>query len=368
MRKLFSFIKKEFRHIIRDKRTLLIVFAMPVALVLLFGFAITTEIKDAKIAILDNSHDQMSTQIVDKMTSSGYFIADKFVATNDDLPRVFADGRIKLAIVFPPNFAYDYHHQGNAQIQLIADASDLNTATQLINYATSIINDYQVELQKSPKNVGLFDTTVKMLYNPEQKSVYMFVPGVLALIMAIISAMMTAVSIAKEKESGTMRVLTVSPLNTITIIIGKVLPYLIISFISTILILILAVWVFEMPINGSLSLLLLVCLIFLFTSMAMGILIASFVKNQQLAAIISIVGLFLPIALLSGFIYPIENMPAFLQVICHCFPAKWFIEAIKGVMIKGVGFSYVWLQIVVMLGMTALFLTISIKRFNKKVS
>lgn len=365
MKQLRAFVQKEFKHIIRDKRTLLIVFAMPVVLVLLFGFAITTEVKDTKIAILDNAKDELSIALVNKIASSGYFDVHKYLNSNSEIKSVFGDGEVRLALVIPDNFSKEYYSNGKAQVQLIADASDLNNATSIINYANAIIKDYQAELTNAPHNGGLFETTVKMLYNQEQKSVYMYVPGVLALVLALISAMMTAMSLTKEKELGTLRVLTVSPLRRKTIIAGKVIPYLIISLIDALIILLLAVWVLAMPINGSYILLFVVCLTFLLTSVSMGIFISSFTDTQQVAAFISIVGLFLPTTLLSGFIYPIENMPVVLQGVCQLFPAKWFIVAIKNVMIKGVGLEYVWVELLVMFSMTIFFISISMKRESR---
>lgn len=368
MKELYSFIRKEFRHILRDKRTLLIIFAMPVVLVILFGFAISTEIKDAEIAVLDNSQDELSAGIVNRLVSSGYFIKVADLTADKELDDVFGNGRIKMAVVIPANFSDDFYHNSKAQVQLIADASDLNTATTLINYASSVIQAYQQELAEPSGPKPLFDTTVKMLYNPELKEVYMFVPGVLTLILILVSAMMTAVSLAREKESGTMRVLTVSPLRPTTIIIGKVIPYLLLSLVNTFTIILLSVFVLGMPVNGSIGLLFFVCLVFLFTAMSLGILIASFAETQQVAVIVSIVGLFLPTVLLSGFIYPIENMPGILQVICHIFPGKWFIEAIKSVMLKGAGISNIWLQLTVLAGMALLFIRISISQFTRRLS
>lgn len=366
MKSTVAFIHKEFLHILRDKRTLLIVFAMPIVLVLLFGFAITTDVKDAKIAVLDNAKDDLSIGLLNKLTSSGYFQTERYLNTNADVQSVFGDGKVKLVIVIPANFSEAYHHDGVAKVQLIADATDPNAAAAITAYANAIIHDYQTEISGAPQRGALFDVIVKMYYNPELKSVYMYVPGVLALILAIISAMMTAISLTKEKEFGSFRTLSVSPLKIKTIVIGKVIPYLLISLIDTFIVLILSRFVFDMPINGSLVLLFVVCILFLFTSMSMGVLIASLVNSQQVAAIISIVGLFLPTTLLSGFIYPIENMPIILQALCQVFPAKWFIVAIKSVMIKGVGLQYIWIELLVMMAMALIFLTIGIKKFSKQ--
>lgn len=368
MKRILAFTKKEFRHIMRDKRTLLIILAMPIVLVLLFGFVISTEIKNARIAILDNSKDELSIALVSQIAASNSFELSDMLCSNGDLDHVFKDGSVKLAIIIPDNFSKDIYGEGFSTVQIIADASDLNIATILINYTNAIIRDFQANLTPQQQNQGLFDVAINMYYNPELKSVYMFVPGVLALVMSIIAAMMTAISLTKEKELGTLRVLTTSPLKSSTIVIGKVVPYLLISIIDTFIILWLSVYVLGMPINGTLFSLFVVCFMFLLTSMSLGILISSFTSSQQIAALVSMVGLFMPTTLLSGFIYPIEDMPLVLQGVCQIFPAKWFIVAIKDVMIKGVGFSYFWVDLLVMLFMTVLFLTISIKKYSRRIA
>jgi ABC-2 type transport system permease protein len=242
----------------------------------------------------------------------------------------------------------------------------MNTATALINYARSIIEDYRIEKLNVTGISPPFETTVKMVYNPEMKDVYMFVPGVLALVLMLICAMMTAVSLAREKENGTLKILTVSPLRTPQIIIGKVIPYLIIALLDTFVIIGLSVWIFAIPIKGSLLTLFAVCLMFLITALSLGILISSISKTQQVAIFISIITLFLPTTILSGFIYPIENMPLILQGICQVFPAKWFIEAIKAVMIKGSSISAIWIQLTVLAIMTLIFIRLSIVKYSKK--
>jgi len=366
MNKFIPFIQKEFYHIFRDKKTLLIVFVMPIVLVILFGFAIRTEIKDARIAILDNSKDELSVGLANKLFSSGYFIKDRDLVSNKEIEGAFQEGKIKLAIVIPANFSQDFYKTGSAPIQIIADAININTATALTNYVNSIIEDYRKEKLNVVSVSAPFDTTVKMVYNPEMKDVYMFVPGVLALVLMLISAMMTSVSLAKEKENGTLKILTVSPLRTYQIIIGKVIPYLIISLLNAGVIIGLSVWIFAIPINGSLLTLFVVCLLFLITALSLGILISSISKTQQVAIFISIITLFLPTTILSGFIYPIENMPLPFQGICQIFPAKWFIEAIKAVMIKGSDMSAIWLQLTVLTVMAIIFIRLSIVKYSKK--
>lgn len=370
MRQLIPFIKKEFYHIFRDRETLLIMFIMPIILVVLFGFAIRSEIKESRIAILDKSKDELSIGLTNKLLSTDYFICDTYATTDAEIGAeigaIFRKGDISLAIVIPKNFSQDFYKDGKAKIQLITDASNLNTSTVLKSYAQSIIEDYRREKLKIDSDPMPFETSIRMIYNPEMKDVYMFVPGVLALILIVISALMTAISLTREKEFGTLDILKVSPLRTSHIIIGKIIPYLIIAVINTVIILGLSVWFFNMPINGSIWTLTAVCVMFLITSLSLGIFISSVAKTQQVAIFMSIIALFLPTMLLSGFIYPIENMPLPLQVICHIFPAKWFIEAIKAVMIKGSSISAIWLQLVVLGATSILVLRISIVKYSRK--
>lgn len=366
MKALEPFIRKEFYHILRDRKTLLIVLVMPVVLVVLFGFAIRTELRDAPIAIFDQAHDELSTGLTHKLLSSGYFIKVKDLSRSADIEAVFKNGEAKMVIVFPPYFSRDFYHSQQASVQLLADASNINTATTLISYVQAIVDDYRQQALRFAGALPPFEFTVKMMYNPALEDVYMFVPGVLALVLMLVSAMMTSVSLAREKENGTFRLLTVSPLAVWKIIFGKVIPYLLLSLINTVVILVLSVFMLGMPMNGSLLTLFPVCLLFLFTALSLGILISSVAQTQQVAIFISIIGLFLPTVLLSGFIYPIENMPLPLQLFCQLFPAKWFIEAIKTVMIKSGGIADVWLQLVVLLGMTLLFLRLSVLRYSLK--
>ena len=369
MTTFFAFVKKEVFHILRDKRTLLILFGMPIALVLIFGFAITNEIKDAKIAILDLSEDEISHEISNKVLSSGYFILHEKLHSTADIERTFQKGKTKLALVFGSDFKANFFDKakGRPQIQIIADASDPNTGTALINYATAIIADYQQEqlaLSKMPLQIK---TEVKMLYNPLQKSVFMFVPGVMTVILMLVSALMTSVALTREKELGTMEVLLVSPLKPPLIIIGKVIPYAILSFINACTIILMGMFIFGMPMNGSWSLLLSVCLLFILTSLALGIFISTRTEKQQVAMLMSLAGLMLPSIILSGFIFPIESMPMPLQVLSNIIPAKWFIIIIKDVMLKGLDWAYIWQETCILGLMTLIFMAASIKNFKVRL-
>ncbi|MCE1163869.1 MAG: ABC transporter permease [Bacteroidetes bacterium] len=364
MKRFLNFVWKEFLHILRDYRTLLILFGMPVAQVLLFGFAITNEIKDAKIAILDFSKDNVTKEISDKILSSGYFMLYENLQSPKDIEPAFRKGIIKEVIVFEPDFGKNLERTGTANIQLVADASDPNFANMVIGYTTSIIADYQSELSKGKTLPAMINPEIKMLYNPNLKSVFMFVPGLMSVILLLVSALMTSISITKEKELSTMEVLLVSPLNPFQIIVGKVIPYLFLSLVNSAAVLILAKYVFEVPTVGSLPLLIAESTLFLITSLSLGILISTISNNQQTAMMISLGALMLPTIILSGYIFPIENMPVVLQILSNIIPAKWYIRIVKGIMLKGVSFDYIWKETIILLGMTLFFITLSIKKFK----
>jgi ABC-2 type transport system permease protein len=372
MKQFLAFVLKEFRHIYRDRRTMMILFGMPVVQVLLFGFVLTNEIKNASIAVLDPAKDEASIRLTNKLVSSGYFRVERNLRTAEELEPAFRQGKIKLALVFPPDFAQQLDHGGAAQLQIIGDASDPNTATTLINYANAIILDFQqersnFELQTSNFKPATIRAETRMRYNPEQKAVFNFVPGVMTLILMLVSAMMTSITLAREKELGTMEVLLVSPLKPLQIVLGKTAPYLALSFLNAIIVVIMGMVVFGMPMRGSFLLLGFECFLYMFVSLALGILISTKAENQMTALFASALALMMPTMLLSGFIFPRESMPLPLQVIGAAFPATWFNPIIKGIMIKGVGLDFLWKQTLILLGMAVLFIGLSIRNFKSRL-
>ena len=364
MKRFLGFVIKEFRHIFRDKRTMIILFGMPVVQLILFGYVVTNEIKNAKIAIYDKSKDEVTRAISQKIISSGYFELNSYIVQDEQIEKSFREGSTKEVIIFENNFAKKLEKEGAASVQIIADASDPNTASILVNYTTGIINDYfrkevvqgELPLQIIPE--------VRMYYNESLKGVYMFVPGTMALILMLISAMMTSISIAKEKEIGTMEVLLVSPLKPVQIIVGKVLPYVVLSFINALTILLIGQYVFGVPVLGNYFLLLAECMLFIILALSLGILISTVSKNQQVAMMLSMFALMLPTILLSGFIFPIENMPKILQYLSVIMPPRWFIIILKNIMLKGTGIEYVWKETLILAGMTMFFIIMSVKRFK----
>lgn len=368
MKMLRAFVLKETRHILRDVRTLAITILMPVVLVILFGYVITNEIKNVQMAVYMPQVDQQARLIVDRFTSSGYFDEVELLDSNQDIPTTLQRGK-KLALVFPDQFGQKLRNGQPVSVQLVLDASDMNTSQAIIGYAETILNEYKAEYaQKNGFSVNQpFDLQIQMLYNPSLKSVYMFLPGVLALIMLIVSAMMTAISIAREKELNTLRLLLVSPLKPIVIIIGKVIPYMVLSVLNTLLIIGLSTLVFKIPIEGNIFLLSFLCLLFICTALAFGILIGLNSQSQQVAIMISILSLFLPTLMLSGFVFPIENMPVFLQWFSNIFPAKWFIIALRSILIRGAGILFVWQELLILFIMMVVFIGVSVKRLKSGI-
>jgi ABC-2 type transport system permease protein len=364
MKRFIGFIKKEFFHIFRDKRSLFILFGMPIAQILLFGFAITNEINNVDIAILDHSKDATTEEIINKIAASKYFSIKKIIEKESDIETIFKKGKVKAVLNFEKNFSKNLVKNHEATVQIITDATDPNTANTISNYVNAILQKYQKNLNKEISIPYQIVPASRMVYNPELKSVYMFVPGVMTIILMLVSAMMTSISITREKELGTMEILLVSPLKPIQVIIGKVFPYIFLSIINAVVIVLLSIFIFKMPVQGSLFLLAMESILFIISALALGILISTISATQQTAMMISLMGLMLPVILLSGFIFPISSMPEPLQIISNIIPAKWFIIIIKGIMLKGVGLQFIWKETLILLGMTVFFIALSVKKYK----
>lgn len=367
MKTLLAFIRKEFYHILRDRRTLLILFGMPIAQVLIFGYAITNEFKGAGIAIVDQSHDDLSIGLSRHLLASDNFRLVRELHSIAQIHPAFQTGKIKMAVVIPPDFGEKYRSEHQSEVQLITDGTDPNTANTLVNYATIMISQFNASQQSATGMPATLQIASRMVYNPELKSVYMFVPGVITLVLMLISALMTSLTLAREKELGTMELLLVSPLHPLLIIVGKVLPYVLLSLMNAVIILALGVYVFHVPILGNFWMLLAFCLLFVITALALGILISTRTKTQQTAMMASLISLMMPTMLLSGFIFPIESMPIPLQVISNVIPAKYFIVVLKSIMLKGNGLWYIWREALILSGMTLFFLMVSWKNFKLRL-
>lgn len=367
-KQFITFIRKEFAHVLRDRKTLLILFGLPVVQILIFGFALSNEVKNSRLMVVDHAKDEVSRAITERLAASRYFDLKATGATVKDVEEAFRGGNAHLAIVFPAGFGSELVHLNRATLQVIADASDPNTANTLTNYLTAIVMDYQAEKRDNASADVQVTTEVRMLYNPQLKGAHNFVPGVMALVLMLVCVMMTAVSIVREKELGTMEVLLVSPFQPELVVLSKAIPYLILSLVNVTSILVLSVFVLDLPVKGSVALLFAESTLFIITSLALGLFISVRAKTQETAMLVSLMGMLLPTLLFSGFMFPIENMPRILQYISNVVPAKWYYIIVQSIMVKGLGFAAVWKETLILLGIALVFLVVSFKKFNIRLT
>ena len=363
MKQFIAFVKKEFFHIFRDRRTMLILLGMPVVQIILFGFAITTEVKNVRVGVLDPSNDMVTRKIIDRLDASEYFSVKCLLHSPQEMERAFQENEIDMALVFSEQFA-NHLYTGDARVQLVSDATDPNMAVSRTNYATGIIAAVQQELLPEGATGSTIVPDVRLLYNPQMKSAYNFVPGVMGLILMLICAMMTSISIVREKETGTMEVLLVSPMKPIYIILAKAVPYFVLSFVNLATILLLSVFVLHVPIAGNFFVLILVSLLFIFVSLSLGLLISTVTQNQIAAMLVSGMVLLMPTTLMSGMIFPIDAMSVPLQAISSILPARWYIEIVRKVMIQGVSVVFVLKEIAILVLMAFVLIMISLKKFK----
>lgn len=367
MKQFLSFVKKEFFHIFRDVRTVLILLGMPIVQIILFGFAITTEVKNAQIAVYDLSKDVSTLQIIQKLQSNEYFTLVKYLNSPDQIEQVMKEGKASMVLVFDSDFHANMLHTGEAAVQIIVDATDPNQATTMTNYATGIINQYQQEISLRHNTGMKIATQTRMLYNPQMEGAYNFVPGVMGMILMLICAMMTSIAIVREKERGNMEILLTSPIKPVFIIISKAVPYFTLSVVNLITILILSVFVLKVPIAGSLFLIFFASFLFILVALLLGLLISNVAETQVAAMLMSGMGLMMPTMLLSGMMFPIESMPKVLQWLSSIMPARWYIEIIKKLMIQGVNGIYVLKEFVILSVMILCLLAASLKTFKVRL-
>ena len=345
-----------------------ILLGMPMVQIIIFGFALTNEVKNTSIVIINQSQGVAANKLVEKIESSQYFELYKQSTDALEIDKLFKKGVVKVALVIPNDFDPSIVNQNKGQLQIIADATDPNVATALTNYLSAIAMDFQKDMKKKKKMPFNIDVETRMMYNPQLKGAYNFVPGVMAMVLLLVCTMMTALTVVREKELGNMEVLLASPINPIKIIIAKAVPYLLLSIINITTILLLSFFVLDVPINGSLVLLYAESILFILVSLGLGLLISAGTDSQQSAMFISLVAMFLPTVMFSGFIFPIENMPLPLRIISNFIPAKWFFIIVKSVMIKGVGIKLVWKETLILSGMMLFFFGMAIKKFKIRLA
>ena len=351
MKQFISFVIKEAKHILRDKRTMLILFGMPLVLMLIFGFAITTDVKNVRTVVVTSSMDHLTRQAVDRLAASEYFTITQVVATPRDAERVIRGQKADMAVVFGPDFA-----SKRSGVQFIVDGADPNMAQQWTNYAIAVITNADGGVVNS-----------KMLYNPQMKSAYNFVPAIMGMLLMLVCAMMTSISIVREKEKGTMEVLLVSPVKPLMIIVAKAIPYLVLAFVILLIILLIARFVLGVPLVGSLFWIIVISIIYILLALSLGLLISNVAKTQLVALLLSAMVLLVPIVMLSGMLFPVESMPRVLQWISAIVPPRYYIEAMRKLMIMGVGIKEVAREVLILTGMVALLMTLALAKFNKRL-
>lgn len=359
MKEFWSFIIKETQHIMRDRRTMMILFGMPIILMLIFGFAISTDVRNVRTVVVMSQIDHQTQRMINALDESEYFKVLYKVHTPAEAEQLIRNQKADMGIVFSTDFASK--HGG---VQLIIDGTDPNMAQQYNNYASQIMGTQLMNVmqKKAPSAIAL-----KMLYNPQMKSSYNFVPGIMGILLMLICAMMTSISIVREKERGTMEVLLVSPVRPFLIILAKAVPYLVLAFVVLLAILLMSRFVLFVPIAGSLWLILLVSTIYIFMALSLGLLISTIAKTQMAALLMSAVMLLMPCTMLSGMMFPIESMPHVLQWVAALIPPRYYISAMRKLLIMGVSFRYVLSEVITLLGMTTLFLTVALLKFNKRL-
>ena len=351
MKQFISFIIKEAKHIVRDKRTMLILFGMPIIMMLLFGYAVRNDVRNVRTVIVMSNTDYITQQAVDRLSASEYFTITQVVATPAEAEQAIRDQKVDLAIVFGKDYA-----SGHSSLQFIVDGADPNMAQQWTQNANAVITN--------PNN-GLVNT--KLLYNPQMKSAYNFVPAIMGTLLMLVCAMMTSISIVREKERGTMEVLLVSPVRPILIIIAKVIPYLVLAFIILIVILLMANSLLGVPVQGSVFWIFVISTIYILLALSLGLLVSNIAKTQLVALLLSAMVLLMPIVMLSGMFFPIESMPKVLQYVSAIIPTRYYTSAMRKLMIMGVGVRQVMHEMIVLICMLIGLLGLSLAMFNKRL-
>ena len=387
MKEFNAFLRKEFLHIFRDRRTLLVLIGLPTMLIVLFGFAISTEIRNVNVGVYVQDGDVAVSRLTDKIDRSRYFTYVASYASEEDVDRAMRRGEIDVALMFGEGFSSGLFSPDGSEVAVIADATNPNNASMEVMYLSSIISGYfkddlamamlpapsaglsdgQQPSSPSAVSAGALVPNMRMLYNPQLRSSYNFVPGIMGLILMLICSLMTSVSIVREKETGSMEVLLVSPVKPINIVLAKMIPYLVISSAVLIIILILTIFVLKVPVAGSFFWMILVSLIYIILSLGLGLFVSTVVKTQIIATLICGMIFLVPVMMFSGMLYPIESMPVPLQWFAQIIPAKWYIEAMRKIMIEGVSVRYVATEILILTGMAAVVFAAAVIKFRDRL-
>lgn len=374
--RFISFVGKEFNHILRDTRTLMVLLVMPVVMIVLFGFALSTELKNVKVGVYTPSSDVFAQKLISRIDASEYFTVVLDASEKEELDAAFLNNNIEVAIIFQENFYYQLSHEGSANIQILLDGTNMNIAQMAQFYLRNIIARSQADLAEEvmmnnvdPSWVPPIEIkpSTTMLYNPQMKSSFNFVPGVMGMILTLVCSMMTSVSIVREKERGTMEVLLVSPVKPFLVIIAKTIPYFVISAVNLATTILLAIYLLQVPVSGSMLWVVMISLLYIMVSLSLGILVSTLVSTQEEAILISAMVFLLPTLLLSGMLFPIESMPVALQYFSNVIPARWYIDAMKALMIQGVSVKYCLDIVLILFGFLIAITSFSVYKYKDRL-
>jgi ABC-2 type transport system permease protein len=374
--RFISFVGKEFNHILRDTRTLMVLLVMPVVMIVLFGFALSTELKNVKVGVYTPSSDVFAQKLISRIDASEYFTVVLDASEKEELDAAFLNNNIEVAIIFQENFYYQLSHEGSANVQILLDGTNMNIAQMAQFYLRNIIARSQTDLAEEvimnnvdPSWVPPVEIkpSTTMLYNPQMKSSFNFVPGVMGMILTLVCSMMTSVSIVREKERGTMEVLLVSPVKPFLVIIAKTIPYFVISAVNLATTILLAIYLLQVPVSGSMLWVVMISLLYIMVSLSLGILVSTLVSTQEEAILISAMVFLLPTLLLSGMLFPIESMPVALQYFSNVIPARWYIDAMKALMIQGVSVKYCLDIVLILFGFLIAITSFSVYKYKDRL-
>ncbi len=364
--RLLTVARKEFLHILRDERSLVIVFLLPLVMMVLYGYAITFDIKEVKLAVVDWDRTPASRALLSSFTAGRLFQVVARPERATEIATLMRRGKIHACLVVPHGYQRDLQRQQRVAIQVHIDGTNANTATIVLNYVRMILSDLSVELN-APAGPLPFEVRPVVLYNPEQRSMVFVVPGLVAVLIMMICALLTSIAVTREREAGTLEQILVSPVHPVEIILGKVLPYVGVAIVDASSVVLFSVLLFGIPFRGSAVLLLLVSLVFVYASLSLGVLISSRATTQRAALMGAVTLTLLPSILLSGFIFPIRSMPRVLQALTYIVPARYYLRIIRGIMLKGVGFAYLWQDVLWLFAFGTLLLAVSVRRFRTRL-
>lgn len=375
MKQIIHFIKKEFLQFKRDPKMFGIILVAPVVQLILLGYAANLDIDNIKMIVYDQSRTSTSREFIERFTSSNYFQVVEYADNYNDITRSLDLGNAIVAIVIPNDFEEKINRRETVKVQAIFDGSDGNSAsisagymqTIIIRYSQNIITDFMQRSGRFIKPVGNLTAETRVWYNPTLKTRNFMVPGIVGLLLSIITLILTSLAVVKEKEIGTMEQLIVTPLKPYQMIVGKLVPFVVLGFIAVIIVLSAMTFIFNIPIKGSITFLFGSSFLYILSTLGLGLFVSTISKTQQQAMMIAIFAVMMPMVFLSGFAFPVENMPEIIQFISHIIPLKYFITIIRGVILKGLGFADLWFEAFVLFGMGVIILSLSSLRFRKRL-